>query len=61
MKYVRLNEEELEAVKDGISAALHLLLVPKGEGLTVDAETVKTIYKELWTSEAVLTDATINQ
>jgi hypothetical protein len=59
---LELSNEEMEAVRDGMSAALHLLLTLKtppkeGEGLTVAASHLRSAYKALWTAEAILTDA----
>ena len=51
--------DDFQYIADDLNEALTVLLTRKGEGLTLDADQAKAVYRCVWNVEAALTDRTI--
>ena len=47
---------DFQYIADDLNEALTVLLTRKGEGLTLDADQAKAVYRKVWNVEAALTD-----
>jgi len=48
--------DDFQYIADDLDEALTILLTRKGEGLTLDADQAKYVYRKVWNVEAALTD-----
>ena len=48
--------DDFQYIADDLNEALTVLLTRKGEGLTLDADQAKAVYRCVWNGEAALTD-----
>ena len=47
---------DFQYIADDLNEALTVLRTRKGEGLTLDADQAKAVYRKVWNVEAALTD-----
>ena len=48
--------DDFQYIADDLNEALTVLRTRKGEGLTLDADQTKAVYRKVWNVEAALTD-----
>jgi hypothetical protein len=48
--------DDFQYIADDLNEALTVLRTRKGEGLTLDADQAKAVYRKVWNVEAALTD-----
>ena len=48
--------DDFQYIADDLNEALTVLRTRKGEGLTLDADQAKAVYRCVWSVEATLTD-----